>query len=652
MHLSRTLSLILAAAPVLAPVAVRAQATPAPATQPAKHSLFDPARHMRVSEVRVGMKGYGVSVFKGTKLERFDVEVLAILKNFNPKSDVVLITCHGANLEHTGSIAGMSGSPIYLQDDQGKYRMIGAFAYGWPLTKDPLAGVQPIEYMLDLNTSPSAAAQGMPSAQPLDEKKMARWTLNDLMALMPSAKPQAPEAQKLSSEVPALKPLTTPLMTAGMPPAVAQAMAPIFAAYNMVPLQAGGASSVPTTQPAKLEPGAALAVPLLTGDVDFTAIGTVTEVLGNRIFGFGHSFNNEGPINLPMGVGEIATVVPNLQTSFKLGTLSQLRGTLTCDQIVGIAGLIGSTPPTIPIDMKVHYADGSGDRAYHFNCVVHPRFTPMLAGAAINSAVSGARELPPYHTLNYDITMEFENGKTVHIENTAVNVGPAGLLNEIALPLLAASENPFQRVFVKKVTGNVTVVGEAREARILSINVPRLKLRPGQTVKAYVTYRPFRGAEDILPITFDLPRDLPEGNYQLVVSDSQRYLQDEMAARPFRFSAEKIGEIFAMVQEVASIKHDALYVRLMRQADGVAVGRTAMARMPSSYRHVLLGSGRSNITPYVSSTVKSIPTDYVMEGAADFQIKVDRDAKVESANKAQASVDEKAEKASHIEEKK
>src|SRR5262249_36872315 len=109
---------------------------------------FDPARHMLVSEVKEGMSGYGLSVFKGTRLDRFEVKVLSVLRNFNPKYDVVLIECKGANLEHTGAIAGMSGSPIYLKDEQGRDRLIGAFAYGWPMMKDPIAGVQPIEYML------------------------------------------------------------------------------------------------------------------------------------------------------------------------------------------------------------------------------------------------------------------------------------------------------------------------------------------------------------------------------------------------------------------------------------------------------------------------------------------------------------------------
>jgi hypothetical protein len=123
-------------------------ASSAPADPAAGPAGFDPQRHMRVSEVRDGMKGYGLSVFRGTTIERFDVEVISVLRNFNPRYDVILVRCKGANLEHTGGIAGMSGSPVYLVDQQGHARLIGAFAYGWPMSKDPVGGIQPIEYML------------------------------------------------------------------------------------------------------------------------------------------------------------------------------------------------------------------------------------------------------------------------------------------------------------------------------------------------------------------------------------------------------------------------------------------------------------------------------------------------------------------------
>ena len=150
-----------------------------PATQA---SLFDPSRYMRVSEVRPGMKGYGLTVFRGTKIERFDVEAIDVVRNFNPKYDVVLIRCLGDYLQHTGAIAGMSGSPIYLYDDTGKARMIGAFAYGWPMSKDPLAGVQPIQYMLDLPANaPQSGGVDEPADNPREQSFHPHWSLDDAL---------------------------------------------------------------------------------------------------------------------------------------------------------------------------------------------------------------------------------------------------------------------------------------------------------------------------------------------------------------------------------------------------------------------------------------------------------------------------------------
>src|SRR6476646_781172 len=163
-------------------------ATPARADAP--KSLFDPARHMRIAEVHPGMTGYGLSVFKGAKIERFDVEVVSVLKNFNPKYDVILIRCHGHDLEHTGAVAGMSGSPIFLKDDAGRERMVGAFADGFPMAKDPIAGVQPIEYMLRLKPNPPATQEsitgGGSGEQPVRasagraDRKL-HWSLRDVM---------------------------------------------------------------------------------------------------------------------------------------------------------------------------------------------------------------------------------------------------------------------------------------------------------------------------------------------------------------------------------------------------------------------------------------------------------------------------------------
>src|SRR5438552_13836048 len=209
-----------------------------PATRPSQ-SLFNPARHMRVSEVHPGMKGYGLSVFKGTTVEKFDVEVVSVLHNFNPKRDVILVRCGGQNLEHTGAIAGMSGSPIFLSDDHGRSRLIGAFAYGFPLAKDPVGGVQPIEYMLDLpadaHGEPITTVKRLNGSPRAGAEKRIRFSPLQCLAPRGLAKNSAPAAENSAR----LAPLVTPLMTSGFPSRLIDQFAPVFRAYGFELLQAG-----------------------------------------------------------------------------------------------------------------------------------------------------------------------------------------------------------------------------------------------------------------------------------------------------------------------------------------------------------------------------------------------------------------------------
>ena len=619
-----------------------------PATQASsaqRASTFDPARHMRVSEVKPGMTGYGLSVFKDTKIERFEVEVISVLKNFNPKYDVILIRCKGQNLEHTGAVAGMSGSPIYLKDEAGKERMIGAFAYGWPLSKDPIAGVQPIEYMLSipLGTVPDgndgAAQKPIAGAQATPR---GNWSVKDALnawekyanpgtttGAAPLGSSNGPIA-KTQATAARLEPLATPLMTSGVSRKMLDRFGPLFEAQGLTLLQAGGSGKAPDGIPTpKMEPGSVLAVPMLVGDMDMTAIGTTTEVLGGKVYGFGHPFNNEGQVTLPMGPGSINHIVATLNTSFKLGTIVGPAGTITADRSVGIAGQMGQSPQLAPIDLHVTYDDGSADERYHFESIVHPRFSPLLAGMAMMSALSGTNDLPQYNTVDYDIDIHFANGKTLKLSDTIANGSDRDLFRSIGMPLLTAADNPFERVLLSKVTGKVRVARDVKLAQIVEVNLPRAKYRPGETLKAFVEFKRFRGGEDIVPVELELPKDLKEGNYQLVISDWTRYMQDEQTSKPFRFTGESINELFDALKDFTSIRQNAIYLRLIRQADGVAIGRTAMPNLPSSRRQMLLGAGRSGTTRFISSVTRTVPMDSVMQGSADFVINIDDEAKVQ-----------------------
>jgi hypothetical protein len=605
-------------------------------TRPA--SLFDPARHMRISEIKPGMKGYGLTVFSGTKIEKFDVVVVDVIKNFNPKYDVILIRCPQEYLTNTGPIEGMSGSPIFLYDGSGKARMAGAFAYGWAFSKDCLAGVQPIEYMLELPTNHPPESPGIKNSTAEATSSMSsgpRWSLNQI-PLRPWGR--STRFRGLSGDRPIssagamnMRPLATPLMTGGASTMAMARIAPLFADSGLIPMQAGNGVASADGQPApKLEPGSVLAVPLLDGDMQLTAVGTCTERIGDQIFGFGHSFNNEGPIELPVGSGSIAAIVSNVQTSFKLGFISGTAGALMTDETVGVAGLVGKTAPMAPLEFHIVYDDGSEDQTYHFTVALHPKLTPLIIAAAGMMAMSGEKNLPEYHTVDYKVTETFADGHVLHVNNTSVNGDGTEIVSDIILPLMATSDNPFAYVPMTGLTATFHVAETARAAEILSVMVPQTKYAPGDTVKASISYLPFHADEAILPVEFDLPHDLADGEYQLIVSDWERYLEDEKTANPFKFTAENIGELFSVLKDLGTLRHDAVFLRLVRQADGVAVGHTEMPHLPPSRMQVMLDSGRSDITPFVTSTVKIAPAGLVMSGSADFTIDVERQGKVET----------------------
>ena len=604
--------------------------------------LWDDSRYMHVADVRPGMTGYGLTVFSGDKIQKFNVEVVGVLRNLvNPKTDVILIRCKGDYIDHLGPVEGMSGSPIFLFDPSDTQRqhpkMIGAFAYGWEWSKDPLAGVQPIEYMLKIPTKSAGPAEGGDTAEaPGDEISPPLWTLADVPALpgfrRNAAGFPARAIAELDGQNPSeLRPLITPLMAGGFSPAALRLIQPMFAPCGLS-LEAGGvggAAGTPASIP--MEPGSVLVAPLLTGDMELSAIGTCTEVRGDRVWGFGHEFNNEGPIALPLGSGTIATVVADVHSSFKLGQLSSIVGTLCSDETVGVAGATGPTPPMVPITLRVHYTDGSLDQTYHFQAAQHPKFTPLAASAAVATAIAGVKDLPEFHTIDYDLRLDFADGRSVHVRNTGVDCGANEVMQAVAFPIMATSENAFKKINVSRIEGTINITAGARLAEISAITLPKLKYEPGEKITAYVTYRPWRAGERTMPVDFELPKDLPDDQYQLIVSDWTRYFSDQRQAEPFRFTAENADEMFDVLNDFEAVRHNALYIRLVRQADGVAVGRTAMPRLPSAVREALLASGRSDLTAFVTSSVKTIPTDMVMDGSADFMLTIERQAHVEPA---------------------
>ena len=579
---------------------------------------------MRTSEVKPGMKGYGLTVFAGTKIERFDVEVISVLKNsMGPKQDVVLIRCFGQRMEHSGPVQGMSGSPIFLIDEHKRERMIGAFALGWEYSKDSVAGVRPIEEMLRV---PSEAREI--DAAPAHAQAM--WDARAFVASIGKL-PATPLANDVNNDAKTnanpLRPMVVPVLVGGVNQAFVDAMQPFAHAAGIATLAAAGNADAPENVGAvKLEPGSAIGVPVVRGDLDLAAIGTVTEVIGDNVFAFGHSFLDEGPTRFPMGVGYIHTIIASQAISFKLGSLLHIDGAINSDEPTAIAGRIGAAPAMIPINIEVTLPQRDGVQKYAYEVVQHPRFTPFGTMIAINSALTGHGQLPAEFTVDYALKYEFAGGRVMDISNTTSSLLQGlEMARDVQLPVALALGNPFEKVYPTRITAAMTVRPRIELDIIETVRPARTVYKPGETVSLFVSTRAWKGNPRTQAVAFKLPDDLPDGPVQIITADAARFVEDETRFAPQLFQATKIDDVFALTRTLTNASTRTLYVRLVTRREVVSAGRLALDHLPVSKRRVLGQPGRNDVQVYPETLVRQTPWDMPISGAVETEILIARD---------------------------
>src|SRR5512138_742127 len=352
----------------------------APAGLPGDH----PAEIFPLDQIVPGLKGYGFSDLGGGRgIQRFDVEMIGTLRRYAPKQDLILAKVSGAGLEHSGIIAGMSGSPIYVDG-----KLVGALAYGWPFSKDPICGITPIQSMLDIRHAPAAAPVpiGGPAARASQLVSMFASHQFDgaLDALL------APLRQ--SDPAGAMSRLPLPVSFAGAPGGnagwlfgrVAEA-----AGWVAAPAGSSGQSSKSPADEtaAPVRPGSSLATVLLSGDMLLAATGTATWVEGGSVLAFGHPFLSMGPIDMPMARAEVLTVLPSVYRSFKFADTGPVFGSVTQDRSTGILGTVGARAKMVPITVRIS-SDELPVQTYHFEAVHNSMLTPVLAAIAIDNVLT------------------------------------------------------------------------------------------------------------------------------------------------------------------------------------------------------------------------------------------------------------------------
>ncbi len=482
----------LAAPPAVSRPPVRHGVAPPPAALGAV-SPSDPGKPdpiMPLSEVRAGMKGYGLTVFRGTKIERFGVDVLGVLPRMNAGRSLILVRFSGGPITERGAllIKGMSGSPIYVDG-----KLLGAFAYANPFPKEPIGMVTPIEDMLE-------------ALDPKLPDRPAGETPPAISAAGPGESPLI------------ARPMGLPVMISGVSPRVLRSAAASFRGIGLEVMQGPGAAGEPLHT--QLVPGAAVGVALMTGDVDVTALGTITYRRGNQILAFGHPWLQVGATEFPLTTATIHEIFPAVESSFKIGSAGEIVGTLTQDRPFGVAGSLGKMPSLIPVQCRVD--DRTTGRTLDLQCRAarHPMLIGQLIPMALTQAISQVRPVPGDTMARVQLEVVTRGAGTIRRENTYYD--PIGTdlpaVRELAELLNILATNPFHRVSIERVSISVSLEDGRPTATLERLSIPREIFRPGDEVPVTLGLRQYRGQMLQVQTTIRVPETAGEGRAVLLVS--------------------------------------------------------------------------------------------------------------------------------------
>lgn len=624
------------------------------AAEPQLPAGFDPARHMSLQEIRPGMTGYGLSVFSGTQPEPFDIEVVSIEPAWQPGKSVIWIRCTGQRMQKLGPVQGMSGSPIYLwtnadsprRRDGSTGRIIGAFAYGFPMGKDAYVGVQPIEQMLAAaarakaptkNDATKAHGSGLlkstlTAIDALRLPKHKRWRADvvaKLAGIDPSAIPLTPAEP---TDPGASRMLALPLMVASAQDA--RMLAPLFRGSGLQPVAGatagtGVAPAWINPQQARLEPGGVLSVPLAMGDADLSAVGTITDVLRDRdgritsVLGFGHAFMGEGATHVPMATGYVHYVQPNLQASFKMGGTLQVKGSIVNDEQTGVIGWETVQPRFRPATVSVRWPEASKSRTNHYRIADHDYYLPMLAGYTAVMSIGSDTTIPPHSTMAVQSTLKFSGDHTIKVNGLVPDAGGSEVFSQLMPYLALLTDNTFEPLKLESAETHIEILPKVLAATLENVTLARSVVRPGEKVIAHVTLKPFRGETFTHRCEIRLPDDLPDGTYPLLIGGADSYVQQRLETHPHLARVTSLEDLLAALRELNAPREDALYTMLVVQPQrGLAIGRTELPKLPTS-RTAMLGTMTSTqVTPFIRTLEQSQPMDYVIIGQVNLPVTV------------------------------
>jgi hypothetical protein len=563
-----------------------------------------------VDQIHPGMRGYALTVFEGIKPESMDVEVLGVMHNTNgPKGDIILIRLHGTKVEYTGVVAGMSGSPVYLNG-----RLAGALAFRiGEFSKEPIAGVTPIADMLEINALDKSPAEEAAATKPSVTNSAGKTASPGDAGTFSDS-----DQNSTQSFASYLKPIDSPLVFNGFSEDTVRRFAGQFASAGVVPVMGAGSVSE-DKQPEPLEAGSAVSAILVRGDMDIAATCTVTYIDPQRLLACGHPLLQFGSVDLPMNKAQVLATLPSPLNAFKIVNTTEQAGVFVQDRHTGILGVFNKEPDMIPVTLTIH--GGSGAKVFHYEVLNNPRLSPVAMMATVFNALHGVNEYGEEITYRLNGTIDVKGFPEVGLRNMFVpaeNGQPAAMAAALSLGdrFGRIYDNPYNAPAVKGVKLDFDLIRERRWARLESARTDVSEARPGDEIIVETVLAPYRGERVVRQIPVKIPTSASKGNLRILVSDGETLDRVGRTNPAFGRKLDLASTIALLNKEHSNNR---LYVSLLEADPEARVADKVMPTLPISVMNIMDGM-RGNQEMIVSgeSSVDETatpPLDYVVSGA-------------------------------------
>jgi hypothetical protein len=559
-----------------------------------------------VDQIHAGMRGVAYTVFEGVKPESMDVEVLGVLRNVNgPKGDIILVRLHGTKVEYTGVVAGMSGSPVYLD---GKLAGALAFRIG-EFSKEPIAGVTPIASMLEINALDRSPAEEAAATRPAVTSATGKTAApGDAVALRNATEDYANY----------LKPIETPLVFNGFSEDAVRRFAPEFASAGIVPVMGAGSVS-DDKQPEPLEPGSAVSAILVRGDMDIAATCTVTYIDPQRLLACGHPLLQFGAVDLPMNKAQVLATLASPLNAFKIVNTTEEAGVFVQDRHTGIMGVFNKQPEMIPVTLTIN--GGKQKKEFHYEVLNNPRLSPVAIMATVFNALHGVNEYGEEITYRLNGTINVKGFPEVALKNMfapSENGQPAAMQAALTLGdrFGRIYDNAYNTPAVQSVKLDFDLVRERRWAHLESARTDVTEARPGDQVTVETVLAPYRGERVVQSIAVRIPTSASKGTLRILVSDGETLDRVGRMNPAFGRKLDLASTIALLNKEHTNNR---VYVSLLEADPEARVADKVMPTLPISVMNVMEGmrgnqemivSGESNVDETATA-----PLDYVVSGA-------------------------------------